>query len=81
MLDPSDGKKVNPGGGIPKPTVMVNGDIVGVWKYKMKKGVMLSSIELFRDLESHDQDLIDQAIDQFSKFKSSPVEVNYNRSV
>jgi hypothetical protein len=80
VLDPQYSKRVNPGGGMPKPTVMVKGNIVGVWKYQMKKGVMLITIELFEDLEPHDRDFIDQAVNQFSEFKSLPVEANFERT-
>ena len=40
-------KRVNAGGGIVHPTVMVNGRIVGTWKSKRVKNQMVVMVEPF----------------------------------
>jgi hypothetical protein len=77
VLDATHTKRVNAGGGMLKPTVVVNGNILGVWSYKMKKQEMLVTIQPFRDLESHERDLIDRATSQLGSFKSVPVNVSF----
>jgi hypothetical protein len=77
VLDATHAKRVNAGGGMLKPTVMVNGNILGVWTYKIKRQEMLVSIQPFRELESHERDLIDRAASQLGSFKSVPVDVSF----
>lgn len=77
VLDPAHAKRVNAGGGMLRPTVMVNGDILGIWKQKMKKQEMAVTIQPFRDLESHERDLIDRAASQLSSFKSVRVTIGF----
>jgi hypothetical protein len=77
VLDPAHAKRVNAGGGMPKPAVMVSGDILGTWQHKMKKQEMVISVQLFRDLESHQRDLIDRAAGQLGSFQVVPVDVNF----
>lgn len=70
VLDPSYKKRVNPGGGMPKPTVMVNGSILGTWKYRTKKGKLDITFQPFRGLNPHERKLIDNAANQFREFIS-----------
>ena len=83
VLDSNHVKRVNAGGGILKPTVMVNGNILGIWIYKFESKEMIVSIQLFRDLEPHERGVIDRAFCQFRSFNSvqaalrfSPVHAN-----
>lgn len=76
VLDATYAKRVNAGGGMPRPTVMANGNILGVWTYKMKKQEMLVSIQPFRDLESHERDLIRRAASQLGSFQAAPIDVS-----
>jgi hypothetical protein len=77
VLDTAHAKRVNPGGGMLKPVVMVNGDILGIWGYKTSKQEIAVSIQLFADFGSREGDLIDLAASQFGHFKSKPVNVSY----
>jgi hypothetical protein len=77
VLDSNFAKRVNAGGGVFMPTVMVNGEIVGIWAYKLKRHKMVVSIQPFRNLESHERDVIDRALCQFSCFKSVLFEVHF----
>lgn len=77
VLDPTQEKWVNAGGGMPKPTVMVNGDILGIWSYKVKGQAMVISIQPFRNLAPHERDLVERAAHQFGRFKALPVEATF----
>ena len=76
-LDTAHAKRVNAGGGMPKPTVMVNGNILGVWSYKTRKQESAVSIRPFGDLGSRERDLIDRAVSQLGRFKFLPVNVSF----
>jgi hypothetical protein len=78
VLDTAHAKRVNAGGGMPKPAVMVNGDIRGVWSYKTRKQEIAVSIQSFGDLGSRERDLIDRAVSQFGHFKSMPAKVGFD---
>ena len=74
VLDSTHAKLVNAGGGTLKPTVIVNGDVFGIWNYKMKKQEMVVSIQPFHALESPQRDLIDRAAGQLASFKGRRTE-------
>lgn len=75
VLNPTHVKLVNAGGGMPKPSLMLNGEIVGIWRYKVKKRQMIVSIQPFRDFNSHELGLVDRAVDQLSRFILLPIDV------
>jgi hypothetical protein len=77
VLRSADMKRVSAGGGMPKPTVMVNGDIAGTWSHHVGSNVMLVSIQPFRSLLPQERDLIDGAATELGKFKRMSVEISY----
>jgi hypothetical protein len=77
ILDRDRTKRVNPGGGMLKPTVVLNGEILGTWRSKVRKTGMEVSIQPFGDLDSNQRDLIDLAASRLADYKSLPVEVIY----
>jgi hypothetical protein len=74
-LNSTFAKRVNPGGGMLKPTVLLNGHIVGVWSYKREKEGLAVAIQPFRQLESNERDSIDDAGTQLGGFLSLPVKL------
>jgi hypothetical protein len=77
VLDPTYAKRVNAGGGMLKPTFLANGEIRGIWTFKMQRRELAISIQPFRGLPSHARDLIDSAASQLASFKSVPVAVSF----
>jgi len=74
-LDPKYAKDVNPGGGIPKPTAIVNGNVVGTWKRTITKGELLVSVQAFRNLETSERDLLEDAAKRFGSFHAIPMKL------
>jgi len=67
--------KVVPGGnGIFKPTVVLDGEVVGIWKRTIKKTVVTVEIDLFTAI-ALPQPALAKAIQQYSDFLQLPVEV------
>ncbi len=77
VLDPAYAKQVNAGGGMPRPTVLVNGEILAVWSYQLKKQKLFISIHPFRKLASREVDLIAQAAAELGSFLSVSVEMDF----
>jgi hypothetical protein len=74
-LHPDHVKQVNAGGGLPKPALILDGKVVGVWKRTKKKRALQVSRELFRRLSAGESTAVTQAIEQFAQFCEMPVEM------
>jgi len=77
VLNPAYTKRVNPGGGMLKPTVVVNGQVLGIWSYKKKRNKMTVSIQPFRDIESSALTLIEKAAKRLGSFMFKPIELRF----
>jgi hypothetical protein len=75
MLDPAFAKRVNRGGGIPKPAVLVDGAVIGVWSRSEKKGDLVIEIEPFQRLGSAERSRIEAGAERLGRFESLAVEI------
>lgn len=75
VLAPEHVKKVNAGGGMPKPAIILDGKVIGVWKRTKKKQAIQVSRELFRELSEGEETAVAQAINRFAQFYEMPVEM------
>lgn len=73
MLDPQHEKKVNPGGGMLKPTAVINGEVVGIWQRQIKKREIVVTLRPFRHLDSNERDLLADAAARFAGFNALPL--------
>lgn len=73
MLDPAFAKRVNAGGGMNKPAVILDGVVVGIWKRSEKNGELTIEIELFRVVGSEEKTSIEQAAGRLRDYESAPV--------
>ncbi len=70
---------VNAGGGILKPTMIVGGQVLGIWSYTVKKQTAILSLQPFQRLSSDEHDLILTAVERFSRYLSMPAEAHFER--
>jgi len=75
VLDPKYATKVNAGGGVLKPVVVIRGEVVGSWQRTIAKGRALVRPLLFKRLERKDWDAIEKAAVVYGKFIGLPAEV------
>lgn len=75
VLDPAYARRVNAGGGMPRPTVMVEGEIVGVWGYEEKKGAGTVSIDPFEPLTAARRAAIERAADRLARYTAHPIDL------
>ena len=74
-LRPEDAKRVNPGGGMPKPTVVIDGVVVGTWSRRVRAESWILTVDLFRVLKGHERRLLDEAAGRLADFASTRVTV------
>jgi len=75
VLDPEHAKKVNAGGGMPRPTLLLDGKVAGTWKRKMAKKSIQVTIEPFRALAQEELDALQQAAQRYAAFYGMDAEV------
>jgi hypothetical protein len=75
VLDPSQGKRVNAGGGVPKPAVLSNGRVVGTWSDRARAGGVTVSVSPFYALDAEGRGALEGAARRWGRFNGTPVEV------
>ena len=73
-LDLSYAKRVNAGGGMPKPTIILNSKVVAVWKRWTKDGKLVAEVEAFRSLSKGEERLVDNAVRRYAAFAQLPLD-------
>jgi DNA glycosylase AlkZ-like len=78
-LDPVNARAVNTGGGMPKPTAIVDGRVIGTWGYTTKKKDVVVTVEPFRRLGRDERDALRRAAQRLDAFNPSPVTLQLGR--
>jgi hypothetical protein len=68
VLDPKYAKRVNAGGGILSPVIVVRGEVVGSWQRTIKKDTVTVKPALFRVLDRADREAVAKAVDRYARF-------------
>lgn len=76
VLDLAHSKKVMPGGGMFKPFLVVNGQVMGTWKRVLRKTKVLLSLDPFEPLNSAQLDAVIAATESYGRFLGLPVEIS-----
>jgi len=71
MVDTTYAKRINAGGGIIHPTIVVDGQVLGVWKTKKQKDGLKVLIEPFEPLTSEVQAGIEAEIQDLVRFSGN----------
>ena len=79
MLDPAFARRVNAGGGLPKPVVIVDGGVLGVWRRKKKSKRIALSIEPFQRLGKVERSRIEAGAERLGRFESLAVEIAFSQ--
>jgi hypothetical protein len=75
VLDNSFLKRVNAGGGMMKPTVVVGGRVVGTWAQKRTKGHIAVTVDSFYKLSDSERRLLRRAAERYGEFNLCEVEL------
>ncbi|MGH7712094.1 MAG: winged helix DNA-binding domain-containing protein [Gemmatimonadaceae bacterium] len=76
VLDPALTKRVNAGGGIFKPILVVGGSVVGTWKRVFTKGTVAISLTPFARLTKAQWRVVEAAADHYGRFRGMPAVVH-----
>jgi hypothetical protein len=68
ILDPAYVKRVNAGGGLLNPTIVVGGEVAGTWKRIMKKDAVSITPRLFRPLKKSEERMLRAAAARYATF-------------
>jgi hypothetical protein len=72
-LEPSLTTTVDAGGGLLNPTVVSNGQVVGIWKRSLKKDKVILNLTPFRPLEQAEKVSLEVAAEHYSTFLAKAV--------
>jgi hypothetical protein len=75
VLDPVFVKRVNAGGGMTKPTIVIGGRVTGVWKRVRRNGSITIAVEPFRTLSQDERRNIEGAAERYGIFCSRKAEI------
>ncbi|HUQ01416.1 MAG TPA: winged helix DNA-binding domain-containing protein [Kofleriaceae bacterium] len=76
VLDPADVVKVNAGGGLLNPVVVLDGYVVGAWKRTLGRTDVTVNVRIFRRLASADESAIKRAAARYAAFLGRPLELD-----
>ena len=68
VLDPADARRVNAGGGLLNPTIVIDGQVVGTWKRVIKRSGIAIARRLFRRLEKDEERQVGAAEERYAQF-------------
>jgi hypothetical protein len=68
VIDPAYVKRVNAGGWILNPTIVVDGEVIGTWKRIMKRDGVAITRSLFRPLKKHEERVVSDAEERYANF-------------
>jgi len=68
ILDPKYAKRVNAGGGILSPVIVLRGVVVGTWKRTTKKDTMTVTPAFFKPLNRADRAAVAAAVEKYARF-------------
>ena len=68
ILDPSYATRVNAGGGVLSPVIVVRGGVVGTWKRTIKKDAVTVTPTYFKALNGADRGLVAAAAERYARF-------------
>jgi hypothetical protein len=77
VLNPSQAKRLSAGGGMLAPTIMVEGQVVGVWKRTITKNAVLVKGTLFSALKQAEGRAIEAAAERYGRFVGMPALLSF----
>ena len=60
---------------MPRPTIIVNGRVVGTWKRTIRADRIIATFELFGELDGNAHSAISAAARRYGAFHSLPIEI------
>jgi hypothetical protein len=79
MLPSEYTKRVNAGGGILRPVLLVNGCVQGIWKIIRTRNGILIQVEAFTELSPMDIQLLDMQVMSIEQFLEVHAELQFHR--
>ena len=65
--------------GIFRPTIVIDGKVIGIWKTVNKEGAITLNIRLFEDFPDSNRTILEKAVKRFGEFSNKPIELLYSK--
>jgi hypothetical protein len=75
VLDPGQARRVNAGGGMLGPCVVLDGRVVGTWRRTLRRGVVEIELDLFERQPSRVREAVEAAAARYARFLGLPARV------
>lgn len=75
VLNPDWGKTAISSNGIFKPLIVINGQVMGIWKRSLKKDSVLVELHFFRSLAVGEKELVEKAAWHYAHFEGKKLEL------
>jgi hypothetical protein len=72
VLNPLFARDVNAGGGVPRPTVLVDGAVAGTWSRVERHGRIVVTPRMFRRLAGGEPEALQAAVERYGAFVGMP---------
>ena len=79
IVDPRYAKRVHPGGGVIRPTIIVEGRIVGTWRAVCSRTKMAITVESFKELDDEIWKAIQDEARDLGRFYQKAVTLEHDR--
>ena len=76
VVDPSNWKRINAGGGMLHPTLLIDGRLAGVWSKKQRRDTLLINLEPFESLSADLRPYLDTEAEDIARFLSLKVDLH-----
>ena len=71
LADADDWRTIMPGGGILRPTVLVDGAAVGIWRLRRARGALHVELEPFTELDAATLDAVEREVHDIARFEGA----------
>jgi hypothetical protein len=75
VLDPAYAREINAGGGMPRPAVLIDGKVAGVWKRTTGRDSIEVRAQLFYPLDSQKVAALEEAAQRLGRFYEMPIRI------
>jgi hypothetical protein len=72
LAGPADWRRIMPGGGVLRATIVSDGVAVGIWRLRRSGGAIRVELEPFVDLDARTRRAIDAEIADVGRFEAMP---------
>jgi hypothetical protein len=75
LVDPAHWKRINSGGGMLHPTLLVDGRLTGIWSKKLRRGTLLLVVQPFDDMDPNLRSSLEAEAEDIARYLGTKVDL------